>query len=125
MMMFGALTRTRLQYHIIGPSISVIEASRHNSNCLFFNSRWFLLLTEFTLRSCEVQVHNVHDECCLAILVERPGMTSSVIIDDVHELLILIGKLVEVDRHHDASDCESTLVYWAVEDLCYRLMDDA
>lgn len=119
------LTRTRLQDHIIGLSISVIEASRHNSNCLFFNSRWFLLLTEFTLRSCEVQVHNVHGECCLAILVERSGMTSSMIIDDVHELLILIGKLVEVDRHHDASDCESTLVYWAVEDLCYRLMDDA
>ena len=54
----------------------------------------------------------------------NPELTS-ITIDDVHELLILIGKLVEVDRHHDASDCESTLVYWAVEDLCYRLMDDA
>ena len=110
-MMFGVLTRIRLQDHIIGPSISVIEVSRHNSNCLFFNSRWFLLLTEFTLRSCEVQVHNCHDEFYLAILVERSGMTSSMIIDDVHELLILIGKLVEVVRHQKASDCESTLGY--------------
>ena len=125
MMMFGVLTHTRLLGHIIGPSISVIEVSRHNSNCLFLNSRWFLLLTEFTLRSCEVQVHNVHDGFYLAILVERSGMTSSMIIDDIHELLILIGKLVEVDRHHNASDCESTLVYWAIEDLCYRLIDDA
>ena len=83
------------------------------------------MLTEFTLRSCEVQVHNLHDECYLAILVERSGMTSSMIIDDIHELLILIGKLVQVDRHHNASDCKSTLVYCAVEDLCYRLMDDA
>ena len=123
-MMFGVLTCTRLRDHIIGPSIGVIEASRHNSHYLFFNSRWFLLLTEFTLRSCEVQVHNCHDEFYLAILVERSGMTHSMIVDDVHELLILIGNLVEVDRHRDASNCKSVLVYWAVEDLCYRLMDN-
>lgn len=99
---------TPAQVVIKAPSTSI------SSNC-----RWLSVMTEFTLRSCDVQVLVDQGGGWFAVMVERAGFTLCDILEDLHRLLNLLGEMVEVDYHQ--SNSSSRMVFNAVESLWYEL----
>ena len=83
------------------------------------NCRWLGVMTEFTLRSCDVQVLVDQGGDWFAVMVDHAGFTLCEILEDLHMLLNLLGEMVEVDYHQ--SNSSSRKVFDAVESLWYEL----
>ena len=76
-------------------------------------------MTEFTLRSCDVQVLVDQGGDWFAVMVKQAGFRLCEVLEDLHKLLNLLGEMVEVDYHQ--SNSSSRKVFDAVESLWYEL----
>ena len=68
------------------------------------NCRWLGVMTEFTLRSCDVQVL-VLDQGgdWFAVMVDHAGFTLCEILEDLHRLLNLLGEMVDLTDYHQSN----------------------
>ena len=93
------------------------------STSISLNCRWLGVMTEFTFRSCDVQVLVDQGGNWFAVMVEHAGSTLCEILEDLHRLLNLLGEMLEVDYHQ--SNSSSRKVFDAVESLWYEFGGDS
>jgi len=118
-MMSGVHTNILRHGHDTGLFTTAQVVIKAPSTSISLNCRWLGVMTEFTLRSCDVQVLVDQGGNWFAVMVEHAGFTLCDILEDLHRLLNLLGEMVEVDYHQ--SNSSSWKVFYAVESLWYDL----